>query len=169
MCDFISWKYYQNKLYYLNDDKIKERFQEWKQYNPGWYEDIRGHGAIDWFYKLPEGCGIKKECKDFSNPNNFPIEIVNDIKLGKFVNFGIALPILTDEARKKYNKSSQQALDEYLLIEQPLWEKFQKLEQLTWNSYNKLREANMNNYYKTIRTVFWKIANNTKNRVEIWR
>ena len=62
----------------INFDKIRELCDYC-----GNQHDLTGHGAIRYYYDNFKG-GIDKECEDFSSPDNFPSEIVQDIKLGKF-------------------------------------------------------------------------------------
>ena len=82
MCDFISWIEKDGKLYYLTTEDIEsKRGKEYRDYNPN-ADDIKGHGAIRWFYNLKGG--KEKECTDFTTPKGFPREIQKAIIQGKF-------------------------------------------------------------------------------------
>ena len=91
MCEFISWKEVQGKYYYLTDEIIAPRLDAFKGYNPNWTEDLAGHGAIEWFFDLPHGCGRNQECTEFSKSTNFPAEIAAAIRAGK-ITYGRPFP-----------------------------------------------------------------------------
>jgi len=181
MCDFISWKTYKGKLYFLTDDIVKLRLREFKQYNEGWKGDLLGHGAIDWFFNLPENCGVKGECTDFSSPKNFPKEIVLAIKECRMNLIGFNLNLLNDPARKEYNKIKQTAWKEYdkikqttfrkeyNKIEQAVWEKYDKIKQIARKEYEKTEQAVWEKYDKIRQTTFQKLFSNPKNRAEAWK
>ena len=124
MCDFISWIEKDKDVFYLTKDDLKGRkFAEYKKYNPRWYDDIMGHGAIEFFWSELNGKGRHRECEDFSSPENFPPEIVESIKNGEFRGIGIALDILTPEARAEYKKIANPALEEYnKIIQNTFWD-----------------------------------------------
>ena len=192
MCDFISWKTHKGKLYFLTDDIVKLRLREFKQYNEGWKGDLLGHGAIDWFFNLPENCGVKGECTDFSSPKNFPKEIVLAIKECRMNLIGFNLNLLNDPARKEYNKIKQTAWKEYDKIKQTArkeydeitqtaqkeYEKirqatfrkeYNKMEQTAWEKYDKIGQTAWEKYDKIRQTTFQKLFSNPKNRTEAWK
>ena len=98
MCEFISWKEVKTaegtEIFFLTYDDIynTKRGKELRDYtkNDG---DLIGHGAIDYFYDL-KGRGANKECTDFSTPKNFPDQIVEAIKRGKFYLLGAPVGLL---------------------------------------------------------------------------
>ncbi|MHA1790186.1 MAG: hypothetical protein ACTSXT_13320 [Candidatus Helarchaeota archaeon] len=54
MCNFISVVKGGEDYFYLTKDDLRgKRFAEFKKKNSAWYEDITGHGAVEFFY--PEG------------------------------------------------------------------------------------------------------------------
>ena len=112
MCEFISWIEFQGSVYFLDDTKLRAEKGQ-KLLSQCTNDDIIGHGAIMEYFGLTRHQGIHKECTYFSDPKNFPEEIVEAIKMGLFRNFGICQAILTQSAQEKYNK-----------IEQPAWENF---------------------------------------------
>jgi len=88
MCEFVSWKEVKcpdgsTQILFLTSDDVfntsKGRKLQ-KHTTPG---DFIGHGAIDFYYDL-DGKGVNHECTDFWTPKNFPPEIVEAIKAGKF-------------------------------------------------------------------------------------
>ena len=115
MCEFLSWIKIENKVYFLTDIELKsERGKELKKYLGEKYdEDKKGHGAIRWYYSLPENVGENKENSDFSSPANFPVEIVKALKKGYFSKIGTAEKMLDLSALKKYEEIEQPAMKKY--------------------------------------------------------
>ena len=105
MCDFISWIEVGGNIFFLTSDDLHSR-KGWelkKHLGSQYTEDVKGHGAIKWFFDM-EGKGKHKECTDFSTPSNFPPEIVVAIKAGKFRGIGIAKQLLKTPAWAEYEK-----------------------------------------------------------------
>ena len=126
MCEFVSWKEVKcpdgsTQILFLTSDDVfntsKGRKLQ-KHTTPG---DFIGHGAIDFYYDL-DGKGVNHECTDFWTPKNFPPEIVEAIKAGKFfllapVPAGILRAALYADCEKK-----QDALDaDYVKKRAPLY------------------------------------------------
>ncbi|MFH1209483.1 MAG: hypothetical protein V1663_01715, partial [archaeon] len=109
MCNLISWIEVNNTIMFLTDDIVKKGLNEFKKYNNSWITDIKGHGAIRWFYNNDFKGGISKECEDFTSPSNFPKEIVEAIKDCKFKLIGFNIDLLNDKAKKEHKEVSQQA------------------------------------------------------------
>jgi hypothetical protein len=87
-----------------DDDLASEKGRELKEYLGSAYdEDKKGHGAITWWYPSSKGW-THKECDDFSDPKNFPPEIVEKIKLGKFSQFGVCEWILNKYGKTELSK-----------------------------------------------------------------
>ena len=139
MCEFISWKEYNGKIWFLTDKVVKPRLAEFKKYNPGWRDDLSGHGAIEWFFNLPSQCEANKECTDFSSPKNFPPEIVEAIKAGALSTIGYGVHILTEPARAEYEKIRGLALAEYEKIERQALVEYEKIRGQAWAEYEKIR------------------------------
>ena len=92
MCNPISFIKRDGQLLYLRGSDLEtRRGRATVAYcqNP---EDLCGHGAIRYFYGreaedgtiTPFSGGVDREVTDFSSPDNFPPEIVTDIKRGAF-------------------------------------------------------------------------------------
>jgi len=87
MCERISWiELADGTLLYLTtydlwDTKDGKRVREQFCVNDWW-----GHSAIKLFYKkkLQNKLGTEYECQNFATPENFPAEIAQAIKDGKF-------------------------------------------------------------------------------------
>ena len=190
MCEFISAIKNKDNYFYLTKKDLKgKRFKEFKEYNKNWVEDIYGHGAIHFFY--PEVKGGHWECTNFSNPDNFPKCIIEDIKKGNFKGMGICEDILNEKGKEEYDKIAQPAKEEYekiqqsawkeyRKIEQSAWEEYDKIEQLAWKEYDKIRQPAWKKYdkirqlawkeYDKIRqNAFWKIAVQKRYRKKIWK
>ena len=185
MCEFISWKEVTDKdgkvhLFYLtaNDIWNTKRGKELIKYCQN-SDDLVGHGAIDYYYQL-NGKGVSKECIDFATPDNFPKEIVKDIKRGAFRGMGIHSALLTQQAWVEYRKIRQpawveygkirrQAWVEYRKIRQPAWAKYEKIRQPAWAKYEKIRQQAWVEYDKIRQDIFWDLFANPKNRTKKWR
>ena len=103
MCQYVSWIEAKGKVLFLTDKMLKIRHKKMKVKFPDLSEQ-QGHGAIRWFYELRDSIGLDKECRNFSNPSNFPKEIVKAIKKGQMgygVNPEIVKQILTKSALKE--------------------------------------------------------------------
>ena len=128
MCEFISWIEKENKVYYLTSSDLASKRGKQLIKHTRREEDLVGHGAIRWFYGEFKG-GTEKECTDFSSPDNFPKEIVEDIKLGKFKGMGICKETLTQSAYEEYEKIEHSAYEEYKKIEQTAYKEYEKIKQ----------------------------------------
>ena len=111
MCDFISWIEYKGDVLFLTKKELgTSRGRALKKYLGSQYEnDVKGHGAIEWYYKLKPNSGLHRECVDFSSPDNFPKEIVSSIKKGDFCGIAIVEQLLTKPAVAEYEKVKQPA------------------------------------------------------------
>jgi hypothetical protein len=86
VCEFISWKEIKcpdgsTQILFLTYDDIHNTSRGLELRNHTTGDDLRGHGAIDFYYQL-NGKGKNRECTDFSTPDNFPKEIVVALKAG---------------------------------------------------------------------------------------
>ena len=162
MCQFISWveveKDGDKHIFYLiyRDIYHTKRGKDLQAYNPN-TGDYIGHGAIRWYYDLGRK-GKDLECTDFSTPNNFPPEIVDAIKNGKFRGLGVCSGTLLERSWAKYKKIEQSAYAEYIKIQQSAWAEYRKIEQSALAKYEKIQQS-----------AFWDIFANPKNRRKIWR
>ena len=118
MCEFISWIEYKDEILYLTSKDLETRKGREMLKSVG-REDIAGHGAIRYYFNIPDGKGTPKECTDFSTPNNFPEDIVRDIKEGLFIGFGIGKQLLT----------------------KPAWAEYKEIRQSEWAKYEKIRQS----------------------------
>jgi hypothetical protein len=116
MCEFISWIEYGNKNYFLTKNDLNTK-EGRKLLQPDVIADLCGHGTIRVYYPELKDLGINKESTNFSNPNNFPDDIIKAIKTGQFEGIGICLDILNDEGKKKYEE-----------IKAPAWKKYEEIE-----------------------------------------
>ena len=114
MCQFCSWIEYKDDIYFLTSAELntKEGRELRKYLGDQFYEDIKGHGAIDRYWGL-NGKGRHKECEDFSKPSNFPKLIQEAIKAGKFRGIGVSEGLLTAPAGKAYQEAKATAWKAY--------------------------------------------------------
>jgi hypothetical protein len=179
MCEFVSWIEYNKRVYFLDDNNIQDRLEEYKKYNKDWREDIKGHGAITWFYPELVGKGKDKECAS-THPKDYPKEIVEAIKEGRLTLIGHNINLLSTKGKKEYEKIEQTAWEEYEKIKQPAWEEYHKIEQTALEEYRKIKQTAWEEYEKIIQTAleeyrkieqpaFWKVFEDVSNRLEEWR
>ena len=114
MCKLVSWTELDGQNYFLTKKELRtKRGKELREYlGNRYYDDVKGHGAIDFYYKL-RGQGDHRECTDFSDPNNFPPEIVSALKNGAFEGIGLDSRLLNSAARTEYEKARDAARAEY--------------------------------------------------------
>ena len=190
MCNFISWIEYKDEILYMTDRDL-ETSRGKKLLRDIGFEDIAGHGAIRSFFNIPNGKGTRKESKNFSTPDNFPQDIVRDVKKGLFTRCGVALQILTPPALAEYKEIEHSAWTKYKKIEQPAWAKYKEIEQSALAEYKEIKQSAWAEYkeieqparakykeiekpawakYKEIKySAFWELAKIKKNRVNIWQ
>ncbi len=82
MCEFVSWIEGGGKVYFLTNEVVKARLEDYKEFNSGWRRDLCGHGAIEWFFGLEQGMR-HLEVNDFSRIGDIPKVIVEAIKSGQ--------------------------------------------------------------------------------------
>ena len=147
MCQFISWKCFGGKNYFLTNEDLDTKEGK-KLLKPDVVDDLCGHGAIEHYYPELKGKGENKECTDFSTPDKFPKDIVKAIKQGKLSRIGICLDVLNALGKTEYNKIKQPAWAEYNKIEQLAWAEYNKIEQPALAEYNKIEQSAWAEYNK---------------------
>ena len=140
MCEFVSWIEKDGKNYFLTSaDLASKRGIELREHC-GDDDDLVGHGALRWFYGGFEG-GVQRECTDFSTPLNFPAEIVEAIKAGKFRGMGCPVGLLNDAAWAECVKIVDPARAERDKIVNAAWAEFDKIVDPARAEYDKVRYA----------------------------
>ena len=134
MCQFISWKFYEGKNYFLTNEDLDTKEGK-KLLKSDVIADLYGHGALQSYYPELEHKGNNLECSDFSSPDNFPKEIVKAIKQGKLSRIGICLDILNVIGKAEYKK-----------IEQPAWAEYEKIEQIIFSEIVKQKKYRKDNW-----------------------
>ena len=159
MCNFVSWKEYKGKVYFLQNVDLDTKDGK-KLLKDEYRNDIEGHGAIEHYYPELSGKGENKECEDFSTPDNFPKEIVEAIKQGKLSRIGICLDVLNKQGKDKYKRITQPARDEYERIRQSAWAEYEKIRQASYAraEYEKIRQS-----------AFSKVVSQRKYRNQNWK
>jgi hypothetical protein len=148
MCEFVSWVEHEDKLYYLTANLLntKEGRDLKKFLATAYYEDIKGHGAIERYFGIK---GKHHECTDFSSTQNFPDEIVKALQAGAFRGIGIpsASQVLTEKAYADYLSKRDALYADYEYKRDPLYAE-----------YTSKRDD-----------LFWNIFMDKKNRVKAWK
>ena len=106
MCEFLSWIEKDGKVFYLTPKQVftTTRGKALQEFC-GSPDDYVGHGAIGHYYHIALGDEENKECRDFSTPGNFPLEIASAIKDGEFRGFNVQPEdLLTHEIAKAYRE-----------------------------------------------------------------
>src|ERR1035437_3261561 len=131
MCNFVSWIEYEGKEYFLVNEDLDTKAGK-KLLLSNVVSDLAGHGAILSYYPELNGKGEKKECEDFSTPDNFPKSIAKAIKKGKLSRIGICFDVLNEKGKKQYHKIKDQALAEYNKIKDPALAEHNKIKDQAW-------------------------------------
>jgi len=158
MCQPISWIEKDGHLLYLTSDDLQTRKGKKLFKEIGDLDDLAGHGAIREYFGLSENKGTNMEVNDLSSPKNFPDEIADAMRHGKFRNIFICPDMLTGSAQKKYRKVKQAAWAEYWKVKQAAEAEYQKVAQAAWAEYKKVQQA-----------AFWDLWADPKNRIKAWR
>ena len=147
MCDFISWIEVGEDILFLTGKDVFEtkRGRELQVYCQS-SVDLVGHGAIRRYYGITGG--TKRECTDFSSPDNFPAQIVKAIKAGEFRGLGKDLKLLTPSALTEYEKVGQPTWAEYDKVRQSVWAEYQRAKQYALTEYEKVEQSARAEYEK---------------------
>lgn len=169
MCHFVSWIEVTDntgrvKNYYLTGNQVFDTprgqlLRDWCQSQ----DDYVGHGAIRFFYEMDSGIGVERECTDFSSPDNFPPEIVSDIKSGKMRGLGFVSDMLSETGLSKYINIWRPAWDEYIKLKEL------KKEQFTWEKHSRDIRIALANYEEIRPNAFWDLFADINNRISAWR
>ena len=169
MCEFISWIEKGGQLYHLTyrDIYYTRRGKELRDFCKD-KDDYIGHGAIRYFYDNFVG-GIQRECTDFSTPNNFPSEIVADIKAGKFRGLRTPEGLLAKPLYDKYEADIKPLYDKYQADIKPLYDKYQAGRKPLDDKYQAGRKTLDDKYQADRNNIFWNLFKIKKNRNPLWR
>jgi len=171
MCEFVSWIEKGKSILFLTDDLIfnteKGKLLQ-KQANR---DDLKGHGAIRFYFGVESGEGEDKECTNFSNSANFPNPIIKAIKTGQM--FGMAgeppLGLLTPVARADYEAKRAPLDADYEAKRAALYADY-KARLAPLDADYEARLAPLYADYKAKRdALFWDIFQDVRNRRETWR
>ena len=127
MCNFISWVEYKGEILFLTKHELRTNKGKelTKHLGLQYYNDIKGHGAIEHYYDLKSNSGVHRECEDFSSPDNFPLVIQEAIKRGDFEGIGTAKGLLTDSVYADYKKIVQSTYANHIkIIQSAFWKLF---------------------------------------------
>jgi len=148
MCDFLSWIETPEKNYYITGNQLNTTRGKMLQAECGSTDDTVGHGFIRLYYGLANNFGVNKECTDFSKPKNFPDEIAQAIKDGKFRGLAIVPKLLTKKALAEYKKVWQPAYAELKKIRQPAYAELKKIRKSAYAECEKVWQPAYAEYEK---------------------
>jgi hypothetical protein len=153
MCDFVSWIEKNGEVLFLTGEDIynTKRGKELQKYC-GLAEDLKGHGAIRWYYGNHDGNevvlfkgGKERECTDFSNPKNFPPEIIDALKVGKMHGFIFPFSLLVkskwDAIYKEYQPKWDAIDKEYQSKRDAIYKEYQSKWDAIYKEYQSKRDA----------------------------
>ena len=148
MCHFISWTELDDQIFYINDDCLTDKRGKKLIEHLGQHyrDDIKGHGAIDFYWNL-EGKGTHKEYEG-SNLTELPNKIVVDLLNYKFTKIGFNLALLNKDGKAEYKKIERSAYDEYEKTGQPAYAEYMKIREPAYAEYKKIREVAYAKYEK---------------------
>src|SRR3990167_2112856 len=171
MCDFISWiAMPDGSLVYLTkDDLDSKRGRELKKYLKDSLSDLVGHGAIEWFYNMKPGQEKHQECSDFSKPGNFPNEIAQAVKDGKFQGIEIPEGLLSKTAWAEYEQVRDTALAKYNQVTDTAWAKYERVIDTAWAKYKQVTDTAWAKYEQVIQKAFWDLFAKPGNRARAWK
>ena len=151
MSHFLSCVKKDGELWYLTTVDIESnRGKELRAYTKA-VDDLRGHGAVRWFYGLQGGKDV--EYQNFSTPHNIPPEIVHKILKGCFYNwFGLIPPrILLPNIYTSYVKKAMILIKDYYGNKNPP----------TFKEYLILMLS--------LQEESWSLIRDKENRMSLWR
>jgi hypothetical protein len=107
MCHFVSWKRNpeNNAILFLTRPDLDNKRGRETAKHCGNNADLVGHGAIEFFYEIEPDKFAHEECTDFSKPSNFPAEIAEAIRAGKFRGMGCPDGLLNKRAQARFKKA----------------------------------------------------------------
>ena len=137
MCEFVSWKNYEDHVYFLVDSDLDtKRGRELLAYlGDKREEDLPGHGAIEYYYPELKGKGKNCECTDFSTQKNFPAEIRKEIKAGKMSLIGFNKNLLNKKGNVKYEEARATAWKAYEEAKAPAWKAYEEAKATALKAY----------------------------------
>jgi len=140
--------------------------------------DMVGHGAIRIFFDLGNQVGVNCECTDFSSPQNFPVELANAVKAGKFRGMGCPKGLLSEMAWERYLDIKYQKVKYFDAIVASAEKEHCEIVASERNYINKICSAYTKVkdikdaeyiYNITIRNVFWNLFKDIENRSRAWK
>ena len=192
MCSFVSWIELEGKIVYLNDDCVRnEKGRELKRHLGNHYQhDATGHAAIRWYFDLKDNEGINKERQSIY-VEDYPEQIVKDIKNYKMTLIGHNIRFLTDSAFKNYlaiknpawkdySAIEKSAYKDYLAIKNPAYKDYSAIENPALKSYLAIidfalekylaiKDSAWKDYLAITKSTFWKLFKLKKNRIKQWQ
>jgi len=190
MCSFVSWIEYKNNIIYLNDDCLRDKKgRELKKHlGENFQDDIKGYGAIRWYFDLKDNKGVNEESESI-NTKDYPEQIVEDIKNCKMTLIGYNFRFLTDSALKDYLAIKNIASKSYLAIKKSAWKDFIDIKKSVYKDYLVIKKlkyfidikksaykdysAIENSAYKDYLAIknsaFWDLFKIKKNRIKQWQ
>ena len=169
MCEFVSWIEYDDEVYFLDNDKLNTKEGRSLLKIEGMEQDICGHGAIVEYYPELKNKGKNKECVDFSTPDNFPKEVVTAIKEGRMSRIGVAVDVLTPEARGMYYEAEADAWKMYDEAEADAWKVYSEAIADASKVYDEAIAAAWKVYSDTKENLYHNLVVVKKNRVKAWK
>lgn len=186
MCDFVSWVELPNgKHRFLTREQLEtQRGAELIEHVAS-REDLCGHGAIRWYYGIPDHMGANRECSWFRDKKFHPPEIVRAIETGLMEGIGRSIALLSSSAwgsfettarmlSVKYESELQVAMSRYERGSHPEHETDRLRERVDRRTvavgeYQSTRQRLKNERFLAEQVCFWALFAEPENRRESWR
>ena len=128
MCHFVSTVERRRHVYFLTHDLVYETekgklLREWCARS----DDLKGHGAIRFYFGLEQDEGKNQEYTDFSSPANFPPIIATAIKQGKMRGIGYSLSLLNAHALAKHDSTCYVVVVEYKCVSAVSYAEYERI------------------------------------------
>jgi len=184
MCQFVSWVERRGKVYFLTSEQLEsERGQKWVKEEKVSPDDLCGHGTIRLWYRIDAGDGVDKEQTDFTRPSDFPPEIAEAVKAGKFNSFplpkGLLRMALDDDYWDKCMALNADYWAKRNALDNDYWTKHNALDDDYWDKRNALGDDYRAKYnaldddYRdkcmALNADYWALFTSPENRAIKWR
>ncbi len=146
MCRAISWiETGSEKVLFITSKDLKtKKGKELIEFLEGDLSDLKGHGAIRYYFGLKARQGRAREVNDLSSPKNFPKEIVKAVKNLEFKGIWSNTDLLNAKGRKEWAEVN--------------WSEFESQGHIPWERLVRIKQSNM-----------WKVFRDKKYRNKNWK
>ncbi len=178
MCRAISWIEKNGELLYITGADLKTKRGKMLIKHCQDPDDYKGHGAIRYFFgnEKPDGTielmigGEEHEVDDFASPKNFPKEIAEAVRWGKFRSIwcGVA-GLLRAPLYADYGAKCDLLYADYEAKRDALYADYRAKRNALYADYRAKRNALYADYRAKRDALFWDLFAINKNRAGAWQ